>query len=215
MARTLEALADRYTVIRELGRGGMATVYLADDLRHGRQVAIKVLRPELGALLGPDRFTREIRVAASLNHPHILPLYDSGQVPATAGDGGQLYYVMPYVRGGSLREKLRAERQLATDKAIDLVRQVASALDHAHAHGLIHRDIKPENIMLHEGEAMVTDFGIAIAAETGAGRTAHRDRSHARHARVHEPRAGGGRALPRRAERRVQPRLRALRAARG
>ena len=169
MARTLEALADRYNVIRELGHGGMATVYLADDLRHGRQVAIKVLRPELGALLGPDRFTREIRVAASLNHPHILPLYDSGQVPATAGEGGQLYYVMPYVRGGSLREKLRAERQLATEKAIDLVRQVASALDHAHAHGLIHRDIKPENIMLHEGEAMVTDFGIAIAADTGPG----------------------------------------------
>ncbi len=141
----------------------MATVYLADDLRHGRQVAIKLLRPELGALLGPDRFTREIRIAAALNHPHILPLYDSGEA------GGQLFYVMPYVRGGSLRQKLVAERQLATADAIGFVREVAAALDHAHAHGLIHRDIKPENILLHEGEAMVTDFGIALAASTAPG----------------------------------------------
>ncbi len=159
----IDALADRYTVLRELGRGGMATVYLADDLRHGRQVAIKLLRPELGALLGPDRFTREIRIAAALNHPHILPLYDSGEA------GGQLFYVMPYVRGGSLRQKLTAERQLAIGEAIGFVRQVAAALDHAHAHGLIHRDIKPENILLHEGEAMVTDFGIALAADTDPG----------------------------------------------
>ncbi|MBA3498112.1 MAG: protein kinase, partial [Gemmatimonadales bacterium] len=165
----IDALADRYTVLHELGRGGMATVYLADDLRHGRQVAIKLLRPELGALLGPDRFTREIRIAAALNHPHILPLYDSGRVPATVGDGDQLYYVMPYVRGGSLRQKLAAERQLATGEAIGFVRQVAAALDHAHAHGLIHRDIKPENILLHEGVAMVTDFGIALAASTAPG----------------------------------------------
>jgi serine/threonine protein kinase/Flp pilus assembly protein TadD len=157
------ALADRYTVLHELGRGGMATVYLADDLRHGRQVALKLLRPELGAMLGPDRFTREIRIAAALNHPHILPLYDSGQ----AGD--QLFYVMPYVRGGSLRQKLTAERQLSADEAIGIVRQVAAALDHAHAHGLIHRDIKPENILLHEGEAMVTDFGIALAADSDPG----------------------------------------------
>ena len=181
----IEALADRYTVLRELGRGGMATVYLADDLRHGRQVAVKVLRPELGVLLGPDRFTREIRIAAALNHPHILPLYDSGEAvagpeprvtteppgtdPAATRDSRPatfLYYVMPYVRGGSLRQRLAAERRLGTDEAIGLVRQVASALDHAHAHGLIHRDIKPENILLHEGEAMVTDFGIALAAET-------------------------------------------------
>src|SRR5215510_7008486 len=115
MASTLDALADRYTVVRELGRGGMATVYLADDIRHGRQVAVKVLRPELGVLLGPARFTREIRIASALNHPHILPLYDSGQVPSAAGDGDHLYYVMPYVRGGSLREKLRSERQLTTE----------------------------------------------------------------------------------------------------
>jgi serine/threonine-protein kinase len=176
----IDAFADRYTVLRELGRGGMATVYLADDRRHGRQVAVKVLRPELGALLGPDRFTREIRVAAALNHPHILPLYDSGEAvvsreskvvsdaPATHDlrPTTCLYYVMPYVRGGSLRQRLAAERQLGIDEAVGVVRQVASALDHAHAHGLIHRDIKPENILLHEGEAMVTDFGIALAAQT-------------------------------------------------
>jgi serine/threonine protein kinase/tetratricopeptide (TPR) repeat protein len=152
------ALAGRYAVERELGRGGMATVYLADDLKHHRQVAIKVLRPELGYLLGPERFSREIRVAASLNHPHILPLYDSGDAE------GLLYYVMPYVRGESLRQKLQQERQVGIEEAIRLVRQVASALDHAHAHGLVHRDIKPENILLHESEAMVTDFGIALAA---------------------------------------------------
>src|SRR5690242_8838995 len=142
----------------------MATVYLADDRRHGRQVAIKVLRPELGTVLGPDRFAREIRIAAALNHPHILPLYDSGEAGTAADAGPWLYYVMPYVRGGSLRERLAAERTLAPETAVALVRQVAAALDHAHAHGLVHRDIKPENILLHEGEAMVTDFGIALAA---------------------------------------------------
>jgi eukaryotic-like serine/threonine-protein kinase len=160
----IDALADRYTILRELGSGGMATVYLADDLRHGRQVAIKVLKPELGILLGPDRFAREIRVAAALNHPHILPLYDSGRVPGTGPDAGLLFYVMPYVRGGSLRDRLKHERQLPVDEAVALVRQVALALDHAHGHGLVHRDVKPENIMLHEGYAMVTDFGIALAA---------------------------------------------------
>jgi serine/threonine-protein kinase len=165
----IDALADRYTVLRELGRGGMATVYLADDLRHGRQVAIKVLQPELGVLLGPDRFTREIRVAAALNHPHILPLYDSGRMPETGSEGARLFYVMPYVRGGSLRQRLAREGQLPVDEAVGLVRQVALALDHAHAHGLIHRDVKPENILLHEGEAMVTDFGIALAAATEPG----------------------------------------------
>ncbi|MEZ0336230.1 MAG: protein kinase [Gemmatimonadales bacterium] len=150
-------LAGRYAVERELGRGGMATVYLADDLKHHRKVAIKVLRPEVGKLLGPDRFSREIRVAASLNHPHILPLYDSGEVD------GLLFYVMPYVRGESLRQRLDREKQLPIDEVLRLARQVAAALDHAHANGLIHRDIKPENILLHEGEAMVADFGIALA----------------------------------------------------
>ncbi|MGH7580545.1 MAG: serine/threonine-protein kinase, partial [Gemmatimonadales bacterium] len=163
LKRLGSALAGRYTLERELGHGGMATVYLAEDLRHHRQVAIKVLRPELGSLLGPDRFTREIRVAAALNHPHILPLHDSGEAD------GLLFYVMPYVRGGSLRQKLSREQRLSIDEAVGIVRHVASALDHAHAHGLIHRDIKPENILLHEGEAMVTDFGIALAAGTGPG----------------------------------------------
>jgi serine/threonine-protein kinase len=157
MERLGTSLAGRYAIERELGQGGMATVYLADDLKHRRKVAIKVLLPELGSVLGPDRFTREIRIAAALNHPHILPLYDSGEAD------GLLFYVMPYARGESLRQKLARERQLAIDEAIGIVRQVASALDHAHALGLIHRDIKPENILIHEGEAMVTDFGIALA----------------------------------------------------
>jgi serine/threonine protein kinase/tetratricopeptide (TPR) repeat protein len=165
LSRLAPALAGRYTLQRELGRGGMATVWLADDLKHHRQVAIKVLRPELGALLGPDRFAREIRIAAGLNHPHILPLHDSGTVPASAaGEGDLLYYVMPLVAGDSLRRLLARERQLPIDEALRIVRQVAAALHHAHLQGVIHRDIKPENILLHEGEAMVADFGIALAA---------------------------------------------------
>jgi serine/threonine protein kinase len=163
LERLAAALAGRYTIERELGRGGMATVYLADDLKHHRKVAIKVLRAELGTVLGPERFSREIRTVAGLNHPHILPLYDSGEAD------GLLFYVMPWVRGVSLRQRLTRERQLPIEEAIRMVRQVASALDHAHAHGLIHRDIKPENILLHEGEAMVTDFGIALAAGAAPG----------------------------------------------
>ena len=153
------ALADRYALERELGRGGMATVHLAQDLRHGRQVAIKVLRPEMGPMLGADRFLREIQVVAQLSHPHILPLYDSGEAD------GLLYYVMPYVAGGSLRGLLERRKQLPVDEALGITRQVAAALDHAHARGVIHRDIKPENILLHEGEAMVADFGIALAPD--------------------------------------------------
>jgi len=174
LARLGTALAGRYAIERELGRGGMATVYLADDLKHRRKVAIKVLRPELTEVLGPERFDREIQIVAGLNHPHILPLYDSG----TAGkresvEGALLWFTMPYVRGETLRQKVSRERQLPIDQAIAIVRQVASALDHAHAHGLIHRDIKPENILLHEGEAMVSDFGIALdsgeAGKRGGG----------------------------------------------
>jgi eukaryotic-like serine/threonine-protein kinase len=161
--RLSTALAGRYRIERELGRGGMATVYLADDLKHGRKVAIKLLKPELSSMLGPERFAREIRVAAGLTHPHILPLHDSGEAD------GMLFYVMPYVRGETLRQKLTRERQLAVDEAVALVRQVAAALTHAHAQGLIHRDIKPENILLHEGEAMVTDFGIALVAGATPG----------------------------------------------
>jgi serine/threonine protein kinase/Tfp pilus assembly protein PilF len=164
--RLTSALAGRYAIEREIGHGGMATVYLADDLRHRRKVAIKVLRPELSAVLGPERFDREIQIIAGLNHPHILPLHDSGTAVGS-GEGQLLWFSMPYVRGESLRQRLIRERQLPIDQAIGIVRQVASALDHAHAHGLIHRDIKPENILLHEGEAMVSDFGIALAIAGG------------------------------------------------
>ncbi len=166
LSRLTAALSARYAIEREIGQGGMATVYLADDLKHRRKVAIKVLRPELGMLLGAERFTREIEVVAGLTHPHILPLYDSGDVPLENDEGFQrlLFYVMPYVRGESLRHKLLREKQLTVDDAMLIIRQVASALDYAHASGLIHRDIKPENILLNEGQAMVTDFGIALDA---------------------------------------------------
>ena len=151
------ALADRYTLERELGRGGMATVYLARDLRHRRPVALKVLHPELANALGADRFLREIEVAANLTHPHILPLHDSGEVD------NLLYYVMPYIEGESLRERLRRETQLAVEDAVRIAREVADALAYAHGQGVIHRDIKPENILLHRGHALVADFGIARA----------------------------------------------------
>ena len=155
------ALAGRYRLVRELGQGGMAVVYLADDLRHARQVALKVLRAEVAAVLGAERFTREIAIAARLSHPHILPLHDSGSAD------GVLFYVMPWVKGESLGDKLRREGQLKTDDAVRIIRQAAAALDHAHAQGLVHRDIKPENILLHEGEAMVADFGIAMMPADG------------------------------------------------
>ncbi len=159
------ALADRYQVERELGQGGMATVYLAHDLKHDRQVALKVLKPELAAALGAQRFLKEIQVTANLQHPHILPLYDSG----SAGDA--LFYVMPLVQGESLGDRLARERLLPVEETIRIVRQVAGALDFAHRHGIVHRDIKPENILLHDGEALLTDFGIAIAlTEMGAAR---------------------------------------------
>ncbi len=155
-------LADRYAIERELGRGGMATVYLATDVRHERQVAIKVLHPDLAATIGADRFEREIRLAAKLQHPHILGLYDSG-----AADG-LLYYVMPFVQGESLRDKLDREKQLPIEEAIQVILEVADALGYAHEQGIIHRDIKPENIMLSNGHALVADFGIA-RARTEAG----------------------------------------------
>ncbi len=156
-------LVDRYAVERELGRGGMATVYLAQDLRHDRQVAIKVLRPELSASLGSDRFNREIKVAAGLQHPHILGLYDSGAAE------GLLYYVMPFVEGESLRDKLDREKQLGVEDAIRLICECAEALNYAHSRGVIHRDMKPENVMLSGGHALVADFGIAKAfSEAGA-----------------------------------------------
>ena len=152
-----QALADRYRIERELGAGGMATVYLAEDLRHHRKVAIKVLRPELATALGPERFLREIEIAAQLHHPNILPLYDSGE------SQGFLYYVMPYVEGESLRDRLTRDRQLPVADAVQIARQVANALSYAHGHGIVHRDIKPENILLDGADASVADFGIARA----------------------------------------------------
>jgi eukaryotic-like serine/threonine-protein kinase len=156
------ALADRYRVERELGAGGMATVYLAHDLRHDRDVAIKVLNAELAESLGRQRFVREIRMAAKLNHPHILPLYDSGEC------GGFLYFVMPVMQGQTLRDRLQQERSLPVDEAVRIATEVADALDYAHRHDLVHRDIKPENILLHEGHAVVADFGIGKAIVAAA-----------------------------------------------
>jgi serine/threonine-protein kinase len=169
------ALADRYTIQRELGAGGMATVYLAHDLKHDRQVAIKVLRPELAAVIGAERFLSEIKTTANLQHPHILPLFDSGVTdrrPAGPSDRlseSFLYYVMPYIEGESLRDRLSHEKQLPVADAVRIASEVAAALDYAHRHNVIHRDIKPENVMLHDGAALVADFGIALAASKAGG----------------------------------------------
>jgi serine/threonine-protein kinase len=158
------ALGDRYRIERELGQGGMATVYVAEDLKHDRKVAIKVLRPELAAVIGAERFVREIKTIANLQHPHILGLIDSGEV------GGTAYYVMPLVDGESLRDRLQREKQLPIGEAVRITTEVAGALDYAHRHGVIHRDIKPENILLHDGSALVADFGIALAASSAGTR---------------------------------------------
>jgi serine/threonine protein kinase/Tol biopolymer transport system component len=163
LERLKVALVDRYTIERELGSGGMATVYLAQDLKHDRNVALKVMRPELSAILGGERFLREVSIAAKLNHPHILALYDSGQAEEF------LYYVMPHVEGESLREKLNREKQLSVDEAISITKEVGAALDYAHEQGVIHRDIKPENILMYQGEALVADFGIALAVSAAGG----------------------------------------------
>ena len=161
--RLPELVAGRYRIGRELGAGGMATVYLAHDLKHDRDVALKVLRADLAAVIGATRFLEEVRVTAKLDHPHILTLIDSGSAD------GILFYVMPYVRGETLRAKLARERQLSMEDALSITRQVAAALDYAHAQGVVHRDIKPENILLHEGEAVLADFGIALAVQEAAG----------------------------------------------
>jgi serine/threonine-protein kinase len=164
------ALASHYRLDRELGQGGMATVYLAHDLKHDRDVALKVLRPELAAVLGGDRFLQEIRLTAQLQHPHIVPLLDSGEVLAGPGiPGPYLYYVLPYIEGESLRERLTRERQLPLEDALRITRAVAGALQYAHDRGVIHRDIKPENILLSRGEPIVADFGIALAVEQAGG----------------------------------------------
>ena len=157
-SRLQTALADRYRLDNEIGAGGMATVYLAHDIRHDRRVALKVLRPELAAVIGAERFLAEIKLTANLQHPHILPLFDSGEADSF------LFYVMPFVAGETLRNRLVREKQLPVPEAVRIAAEVASALDYAHRHGVVHRDIKPENILLHEGQAMVADFGIALAA---------------------------------------------------
>ncbi len=163
LTRLTDALQDRYRVSKEIGAGGMATVYLAHDLRHERDVAIKVLHPDLAAALGAERFLAEIKTTAKLQHPHILPLLDSGEA------GGLLFYVMPYVAGESLRRRLERETQLPVDDAVRIAREVASALESAHKHGVVHRDIKPENILIHEDQALVADFGIALAVSAAGG----------------------------------------------
>ncbi|MFN2601497.1 MAG: protein kinase [Gemmatimonadaceae bacterium] len=164
LQRLTAALSDRYRIERELGSGGMATVYLAQDIKHDRRVAVKVLRPELAAVIGADRFLAEIKTTANLQHSHILPLHDSGSID------GFLFYVMPYIEGESLRDRLNREHQLPVNDSIRLATEVASALDYAHRHGVVHRDIKPENILLHDGSALVADFGIALAVSTAGGR---------------------------------------------
>ena len=161
--RLTTALVDRYRIERELGQGGMATVYLAQDLKHDRRVALKVLKPELAAVIGAERFVVEIKTTAALQHPHILPLFDSGTAD------GFLYYVMPFIDGETLRAKLDRETQLGIDEAVKIAVAVADALDYAHRHGVIHRDIKPENILLHDRRALVADFGIALAASKAGG----------------------------------------------
>ena len=157
------ALQGRYEIERELGEGGMATVYLAQDLKHRRSVALKVLKPELAAVVGGDRFLAEIETTANLQHPHILPLFDSGEADTV------LFYVMPYVEGETLRDRLDREKQLPVDEAVRIATAVANALQTAHERGIVHRDIKPANILLSRGEPLVADFGIALAVGAAGG----------------------------------------------
>ena len=163
LERFNEALRDRYRVERQLGEGGMATVYQAHDLRHDRKVALKVLKPELAAVIGAERFLAEIKLTANLQHPHILPLFDSGEADS------YLFYVMPFVEDDTLRDRLTREKQLPVPDAMRIAVEVASALDYAHRHDVVHRDIKPENILIHDGQALVADFGIALAASKASG----------------------------------------------
>jgi serine/threonine-protein kinase len=186
LSRLTAALTDRYRIERELGAGGMATVYLADDLKLHRKVAIKVLRPELAAILGAERFLGEVEVTANLQHPNILPLHDSGDADSF------LYHVMPYVEGVSLRDRLHREKQLGVEETIKIAEGVAAALDHAHQHGVIHRDIKPEHILLRDGQAVVADFGIALAVSEAGGTRLTETACRSAHPFVARPTAGAG-----------------------
>ena len=161
ITRLKAALEGRYRIESELGEGGMATVYLADDIKHERKVALKVLKPELAAVVGAERFLAEIKTTANLSHPHILPLHDSGEADA------QVFYVMPCVEGESLRDKLDREHQLPVDDAVRIASDIAEALEYAHGHGVIHRDIKPANILIQAGRPVIADFGIALAVSAG------------------------------------------------
>jgi serine/threonine protein kinase len=170
LARLTAALADRYRIERELGAGGMAMVYLAQDLKHDRKVAVKVLKSELAAVIGAERFLAEIKVTANLQHPNLLPLFDSGEAGRQGGgEAPFLYYVMPYVEGETLRARLERERQLPVDEVVRIVTLLANALDYAHAQGVIHRDLKPENILLQAGQPVIADFGIALAVAQAGG----------------------------------------------
>jgi serine/threonine-protein kinase len=163
VTRLNAALEGRYAIERELGEGGMATVYLAEDVKHSRKVALKVLKPELAAVVGAERFLAEIQVTANLQHPHILPLFDSGEAD------GFLFYVTPFVEGETLKERIDREKQLPVDEAVKITMDLASALDYAHRQSVIHRDIKPANILLQDGEPVVADFGIALAVDAAGG----------------------------------------------
>ena len=198
------AVGDRYRVERELGHGGMAVVFLAHDLKHQRRVAIKLLKPEISAALGSERFLREIAIAATLQHPHILPLYDSGEA------GGLVYYVMPFVEGESLRQRLARESQLPLDTALQITREVGSALQYAHEHGVVHRDIKPENIMLTGGHAVVLDFGIARALHAAGAAQLTQSGMVVGTPQYMSPEQSGGAVMDGR-YRSVQPRVHALR----
>ena len=163
ITRLNAALEGRYAIERELGEGGMATVYLADDLKHERKVALKVLKPELAAVVGAERFLAEIKTTANLQHPHILPLFDSGEADSF------LFYVMPFVEGETLQDRIDREKQLPVDEAVRIATAVANALQTAHDQGIIHRDIKPANILLSRGEPLIADFGIALAIGAAGG----------------------------------------------
>jgi len=172
VTRLNAALEGRYEIERELGEGGMATVYLAKDVKHNRNVALKVLKPELAAVVGAERFLAEIETTANLQHPHILPLFDSGEADSF------LFYVMPYVEGETLRDKLDREHQLPVDDAVQVAKNVAEALDYAHRQGVIHRDIKPANILLQDGKPVISDFGIAFLEDLADAHARLPDRTH-------------------------------------